>query len=210
MESLGLCFDCNNKKFEELENKKKSEERMMKIFGSIRTMNHYTFQRFKITDGNREAFEKMRNFDSTRDNVYLHGSCGTGKTHLAYAAAKTYALNGKTVVITTPLRLVDAFRTKTESEKEDRFQKFTECDFLLVDDFGISKHTDFSIEVFCEILNRRALQLKNGLVVTSNLSLDRLANKNVDDRVPSRLSGLCSLIEVVGQDFRVQRGGMMD
>ena len=166
-------------------------------------MNHYTFQKFKVTTLNSKAVEKMRNFDCKKDNIYLYGKCGTGKTHLAYASAKAHALKGLETIITTPMRLVDSFRTKSETEKEDRFQDFSECDFLLIDDLGISKHTDFAIEILNEILNRRMLQLKNGLVVTSNLSLEHLANK-IDDRVPSRLAGLCKVMEIEGEDFRIK------
>lgn len=201
----GLCIECDQKKYEEILHKKRMEDKFKRIFGSIKTMNYYTFERFMKTDGNEEAFDACREFEPTRHNLYLWGSVGTGKSHLGYATAKMVALHGGEVIVTTPLRMVDVFRTKTDAEKETRFEEFTECDLLLIDDLGISKYTDFGLEVLCEILNRRTLQLRNGLIVTSNLSINHLAKRNNDDRLASRLTGLCRVLSLSGEDFRVKR-----
>ena len=205
LKDSGVCFDCDQKKFEDFLQKKRMEEKMRRIFGSVKAMNYYTFERFNVNDGTEKAYDNMKNFDARTQNTYLYGSCGVGKTHLAYAAAKAYALNGREVTIATPLKIVDGFRMKNEWEKEDRFKDFTECDLLLIDDLGISKHTDFALEVLSEILNRRQLQMRNGLIVTSNLSLDKLSGKNLDDRLPSRLAGLCEVIQLIGDDFRLRQ-----
>lgn len=204
LKDSGICIACDNAKWLDFNVKKSAEEKFKKIFGSIQAMNYYTFQKFKVSDGNQEAFEKLSNFDSNKENVYLWGSAGTGKTHLAYACAKAYALNGKRVVISTPLRMVDTFRTKSQEEKENHFDNFTECDILLVDDLGVSRYTDFGLEIICELLNRRTLQLKYGLIVTSNLSLDALSNKLKDDRLTSRLAGMCDIIKLSGHDHRLK------
>lgn len=202
-----LCYDCDQESFDKLLLEKINQSRLIRIFGSIKTANHFTFGNFRVNDDNKEAFDFCKDFKSSENNLYLWGPCGTGKTHLAYSVAKVYFLHGRRVVITTPMRMVDTFRTKSELEKEDRMQEYTECDLLLVDDFGISKYTDFAIEVLCELLNRRTLQMKNGLIVTSNLSLDQLSQKNRDDRVTSRLAGLCKVLNLHGADFRTRRTG---
>ena len=199
----GICWDCDDKDRREFAQKKAIEERFKAIFGSVKAMNYYTFGKFKQTEENREAYEAARNFNSQKDNLYLWGPCGTGKSHLSYATAKMYAMNGKSVVISTPLKMVDSFRTKNDMEKESRFQEYTECDLLLIDDLGISKYTDFGLEILCEVLNRRTLQMRNGLMVTSNLSMRDLASKN-DDRLASRLTGLCRIIAIIGTDYRLQ------
>lgn len=198
-----VCYDCDEKRFEKAKQQKRMEEKFQKIFGSVKAMNYYTFEKFKPRQGTGDAFEACREFDSKKHNIYLHGGVGSGKTHLAYATAKMFALNGKAVVVATPLKIVDSFRTKNDLEKEDKFREFVDADVLLIDDLGISKHTDFAIEVLCEVMNRRALQMRNGLIVTSNLSLDKLTDKNKDDRLTSRLAGLCQVIEVTAPDYRL-------
>lgn len=205
LKESGICYDCDQKKYDEIVKAKQLEERMIKIFGSIKTMNYYTFEKFKVTYHNTDAYTACRDFSARTQNIYLCGPCGVGKSHLAYATAKMYALNGKNVVITTPLKMVDSFRTKNDTEKEDRFEEFTEAELLLIDDLGISKYTDFAMEILCEILNRRTLQMRNGLFVTTNLSLDKLTDKMKDDRLSSRLAGLCKVIEIGGPDYRVVR-----
>lgn len=201
----GSCIDCENKRIDEFHKKKRNEERLIKIFGSIKTANCFTFSNFKVLDGNETAYKKCRNFDPAKDNIYMWGSCGTGKTHLAYATAKTHFLHGRKVIITSPMKMVDTFRTKNDLEKEDKMDEYTSCDILLIDDLGISKYTDFAIEIICELLNRRTLQMRNGLIITSNLSLDQMAQKNKDDRVTSRIAGLCLVTNVHGPDFRSTR-----
>ena len=201
----GLCYDCVREKDAKRDARKRAEERFKRIFGTVKAMNYYTFERFQVLPGNSVAYKACKQFNSEQDNLYVFGPCGTGKTHLAYATAKMYALNDKNVVISTTLKIVDTFRTLKDSEKEDRFLNFSECDLLLIDDLGISKYTDFALEVFCEILNRRTLRMRNGLIVTSNLNLDRLASKN-DDRLASRLAGICRVVEVSGQDHRLGTG----
>lgn len=200
----GLCPTCDNKKFEDEKRKRILEEKMKAVFGSIKAMNHYTFEQFKITDGNEQAYNKLHDFNAKVDNVYIYGECGLGKTHLAYATAKSYALNGRDVVVTTPLKVVDGFRTKSETEKEDKFDEYVEAEVLLIDDLGVSKYTDYALEILCEIMNRRTLQMRNGLIVTSNLSLDQVAKKNHDDRLTSRIAGLCSVIHLEGDDYRLK------
>lgn len=199
------CYDCDEIQSKQLADEKRQTDRFQRIFGSVKAMNYYTFQRFMVTDGNEDAYKSLREFESTTDNVYLFGPCGVGKTHLAYSTAKMYALGGKSVVVSTPLKMVDAFRTKTDIEKEQRFSEYVECDLLLIDDLGVSKYTDFALEVFCEILNRRTLQMRNGLIVTSNLSLDLLSRRNQEDRLCSRLYGLCNVIELTGPDYRLKK-----
>lgn len=204
LKDSGICYDCDEAKEKRFFEQKRQEDRFKRIFGSVKAMNYYTFQRFKVTTGNDEAFKRLREFNSEDENVYLFGPCGVGKTHLAYSAAKMYALAGKDVVVSTPLKMVDTFRTKSDLEKEQRFEEYVGCDLLLVDDLGVSKYTDFALEVFCEILNRRTLQMRNGLIVTSNLSLEHLSRRNQEDRLCSRLAGLCDIIELKGDDYRIK------
>lgn len=200
-----VCYDCEELKLKEFESRQAAEFKFKRIFGSIKAMNLYTFQRFKVTMNTSDAHDACRKFDHKKDNLYLWGPCGTGKSHLAYATAKMYAFDGMEVIISTPMKLVDSFRTKNDAEKERLFEDYSGCDLLLIDDLGISKYTDFGLEILCEILNRRTLQMRSGLIVTSNLSLERLAKRNNDDRLASRLDGLCKIIELSGEDYRQKK-----
>ena len=56
-----------------------------------------------------------------------------------------------------------------------------------------------------EILDLRASNYKNGLILTSNLSLEEFAAKVGDDRLPSRIAGLCKVIKIESKDYRISK-----
>lgn len=101
--------------------------------------------------------------------------------------------------------LVNRFRMKTGFEELAEYNRLCDQDLLVIDDLGIAKGTEFMIEVLCEVLNKRFLRGLNGLVVTSNLSLDDLAHKIGDDRLSSRIAGMCKTYELKGPDWRLNK-----
>jgi DNA replication protein DnaC len=74
-----------------------------------------------------------------------------------------------------------------------------------VDDMGSSGDSLYGRYLVEEILDLRDYQDRAGLVVTSPYGLDALAEKFADDRLPSRLAGMCRVIEVAGRDGRLHR-----
>ena len=75
---------------------------------------------------------------------------------------------------------------------------------LVIDDLGIGRDTEFAFQTLYEIVDGRYMAMKGGLIVTSNLSLDDLAAKLGDDRIPSRLASMCKVIRMTGADKRVK------
>jgi DNA replication protein DnaC len=75
---------------------------------------------------------------------------------------------------------------------------------MLLDDLGSEKMTDFLQSNFYEIIDRRLEYRINGLIITSNLSLDQLA-PIIGDRTVSRIMGLVgrkNILEFSGKDYR--------
>ena len=64
--------------------------------------------------------------------------------------------------------------------------------------------TEYSMSIFYEILDGRLMQKQNGLIITSNLSLNELAVKMGDDRITSRIAGMCRVISLGGDDRRMK------
>jgi DNA replication protein DnaC len=73
---------------------------------------------------------------------------------------------------------------------------------LVLDDLGNGPDTLFTRQIVQEILDRRSFRDIGGLVVTTKFSLDQLAAKLGDDSIPSRLGGMCDVIEIQGKDRR--------
>lgn len=205
LKESGICWDCDEKKREESEKKAWINRRIKSIFGSKEAIQWYTLENFDRIPGTESAWEASSRFEPKTDNLYLWGACGRGKTHLAYAVGLKYLLAGKKVENVSVRELFNRFRMRKPDEESAEMAELTSADVLIVDDLGVSKATDFSLELLCEIINKRTLKLKNGLIVTSNLSLDELARKNQDDRLSSRLSGMCQVIEIFSNvDYRAE------
>ena len=69
------------------------------------------------------------------------------------------------------------------------------------------KMTEFLQSNFFEIIDRRVQYRVNGLIITSNLSLDQLV-PIVGDRTVSRIMGLVgrkNMLEFSGKDYRWER-----
>lgn len=47
------------------------------------------------------------------------------------------------------------------------------------------------------------MQETGGLIITSNLSLDNLRARFADDRLTSRIAGMCKILEITGADRRL-------
>jgi DNA replication protein DnaC len=75
---------------------------------------------------------------------------------------------------------------------------------LLIDDLGSEKMTDFLQNIFFEIIDKRWSNMINGLIITSNIDLERLSGV-IGNRTVSRIIGLVgreNIFELGGFDRR--------
>jgi DNA replication protein DnaC len=77
-------------------------------------------------------------------------------------------------------------------------------DLLVLDDFGREKPTDWVIERLYAVVEKRYGELR-GTCVTSNLSLDQLADHGYQALV-SRLTETCDIVKITASDFRPEKG----
>ena len=203
-ESL-VCIECREKALNETDVRKRMFNRMIEIAGSEGMAKRFNLRNFTVFNGLEEVFRLCENFAYKKHNLYLWGKTGRGKTHLAYSLAFEGMRKALKVEVTSFMRLVDFFRAADFIGKQSKFRQFTECDILVIDDMGISKSTDFALEIVSEIFNQRSMKEKNGIIVTSNLDLDDLCRKNQDDRIASRIAGMCKIVECVSEyDYRLE------
>lgn len=118
-------------------------------------------------------------------------------------------LRGPQIAFKNTAELMDdikaSFAEAAEHSKQEIVEAYAGADVLVLDDLGMEKPTAFVRETFDVIINRRWADEKL-TVVTSNLSLARLeAHYEDDGRIASRLAGMCDVIELVGDDRRVQK-----
>jgi DNA replication protein DnaC len=170
--------------------------------GGIKPYREFTFERFQVTDGNRLAVDQAKRFDVGSENLYLWGPCGVGKTHLAVAILREHSAKGATIEFTTPARLVRRMRMKSPEEEQQALDYYVGVNLLVLDDLGMGGETAFARQVLLEILDRRNYRDRGGLIVTSPYPLNLLATRLNDTALSSRLSGMCRVIGIRGNDGR--------
>jgi len=181
-----------NAKVEEY--KKAERERESNLLGGYRAYNEFTLERYDRS----EIIKKCSDYPNI--NLFLWGSAGVGKTHLAAALVR----NRKDHRVVKPQDIFRTMRGCLEvDEEETRRDEFIGCSHLVIDDMGTEKRTDFSYSVIYEIIDGRYMRESGGLIITSNLSLDDLAARVGDDRLTSRIAGMCKIIEITGKDRRL-------
>jgi DNA replication protein DnaC len=171
----------------------------------IKPYREFTFEKYRVTAGNREAFQLAERFDPSTDNLYLWGSCGVGKTHLAVAILRRWFARGASFALVTPSRLLRKLRMRSPEEEQQTLDAFIRVDVLVLDDFGNGGETLFARQTLQEILDGRDHADRRGLVVTASSSPLDLGRNTTHRALYSRLSALCRIVKLSGADGR-QRG----
>lgn len=132
--------------------------------------------------------------------LLLTGSCGIGKTHLAVAVMRELLRIGEGVTFISAsefaLRCQGAFQQ--ESSPDAIIKASLRTRFLLLDDLG----SDGLSRDYVTPLIEAAYNKNRVLIATSNLTLKAM-NAN-SPRVASRLLEMCSVLEFLGDDFRLE------
>ena len=176
---------------------------LVEILGGEKPYREFTFERYQVTTANQLAFERSKNTNPACDNLYLWGPCGVGKTHLAYAVARRGFEESLSVTILWAAQLSRKVRMKDPDQEQDALDRLIEVDILVLDDLGNGTDTAYSRQILQEFLDGRHFRDRAGLMVTSKYSIDQLAAKMADDTIPSRLAGMCTVIQVRGPDGRM-------
>lgn len=176
--------------------------------------NFKNFDEKKNPEAYNQCFGYARNFlDSlkTGRGLLISGPVGTGKTHLVAAIINYIAsvhsdkFTGYlqyTAVTNFLNQLRESYGNKELSTgKIEKRQK--ESALLVLDDLGVEKETDWSVEKLYEIINYRYDE-EMPIIITTNLDILCL-KKSIDERLFSRIIEMCDSVELTGKDYRIER-----
>ncbi len=176
---------------------------LVQLLGGEKPYREFTFERYKVTPENRRAYERFQNFNPATENLYIWGPCGGGKTHLAWAIARRCFEETLSVRILRASQLSRRVRMKDPAQEQAAIDDFVRVEVFVLDDLG--DDTAFARQLLLEIIDSRDFHDHSGLIVTSKYSLDDLATKLADDTIPSRLAGMCQVVEIQDLDHRLDR-----
>jgi DNA replication protein DnaC len=144
------------------------------------------------------AVQVCREYAETFDGwLWLAGSVGTGKTHLAAAIMSQAAERGvlsKYVVAPDVLALIrGGYAT---GQAEDYIDELKNIELLWIDDIGVEKLTEWVEETLYRIVNYRMMNEKP-TIFTSNIRLE-----DMPGRIASRIIGNAQQVWLVASDYR--------
>lgn len=196
------CETCvNNKTIAEYEKAEKERhdawQRKLRAqqLGGLKAFEQFKLEKYT----NKTAIELCAGYPD--NNLFIWGTAGTGKTHLATALLRKH----REVLVVKPQQIYrDCRGIKSGEDEQAAINYYINMPLLVIDDLGVDKKTDFSFSTLYEIIEGRDMACKKGLIVTSNLSLTALSERMGDDRITSRIAGMCKIIELTGKDYRLE------
>lgn len=190
------------------EKRKRDEEIRQRRMTSL-TSDRYIRCTFACDDGRMPAIKRtceryvQKHKDMLESNYGLAfvGSNGTGKTFWASCIANALIDAGATVLMTTLAKLIYEMTSNYGENRDYVMRKVRNVDFLILDDYGAERGTEFSLEQAFEIIDTR-YSVEKPLIITANLTEDALRNPpNINyARSYSRILEMCpALIRVEGE-----------
>lgn len=199
-----VCVSCRS-----AVDKEEKEKEVALRFVSAGIFPKQHTMRFENYEGNEDIVKMLLEFVTIHPvNVYLHGNCGLGKTHLLSALVNECIKEKQSVKyyrITDFLNRIRSIMIDKSSEQADEFIENlikSKKTILLLDDIGVEKVTDVVLEKLYNFFDLIELYERTGVIVTSNLNLQQLAER-LSDRIASRIAGCFKIKQLKGGDNRI-------
>lgn len=167
-----------------------------------------TFANYRRHERNEKAVTYARQVAAgiEKQGMFLTGSTGTGKTHLAIAVLQEWMRNGHTgAFYTVPELMLQMRRLIDENKAEAEYiDRLTAVEMLVLDDLGAEKDSEWVLERLFMIINNRHIHGRI-TVITSNLMLEELEQRGGLQwrRICSRIAGMSRSFRLLGEDMRL-------
>jgi DNA replication protein DnaC len=150
-----------------------------------------------------------------RNGLFLTGTKGTGKTHIAAAIANHLLGNGRPVICMTERNLFAQIQ-KTYSWSNDNGMSeadvrgvYESVALLIIDDLGKEKPSEWTLATLYAIIDGR-YDKGMPLIITSNYDPQNLVrrltpkdgDKSTADSIVDRLNEMCEYIPMLGESWR--------
>lgn len=183
--------------------KQKRYEALLKE-SQIDDLRHMTFESYKPQHPTQKrAYEQI---SAVHKGYYLFGPYGVGKTHLMAATVnRSIGKEIVSVIITVP-KLLDTLRRYGDKDTVAIETLAYEADYLVLDDIGKHKVTDWTEERLFMLIDERYkkyISRKIHTSVSSNLPPEQISN-TIDPAIVDRIRGMCKEVFIDGKSFRTK------
>jgi len=185
----------------------KEESRSIPTLAQCGVDKRYQTSRFENFRGGAKLVAELKRLTLAGQSVLLTGNTGCGKTHLAVAMMVEYLKNGgcDALFITLPdllLEIRSSFYEKTIATEKELVDLYSSREFMILDDLGAEKPTEYTVATLSLILDRRIRQERQ-TIITTNLTVEAIGEYS-GVRIASRISAMES-IKVNMPDYRKMR-----
>jgi DNA replication protein DnaC len=204
LDPSGLCIGCVDDEHAREKRQTELGIYLRKVLGPY-GLARYNFDNFNVDETNEPAFQAAQKFDHHFHNLMFWGPCGTGKTHLAGAILKASAAENLSIQWLNPMYVSRFLRGRWPEDEERFIDSIIHAQVVVFDDIGKARDIETTIRLIYEVLDKRRSMNMNGVIITSNLSLEQIAKAFRDDRITSRIIGACrnNIFMMKGNDNRL-------
>lgn len=148
------------------------------------------------------------NFETKKENLFLSGNVGVGKSFLSCCIAKELLDKGFSVLYFSSSQLFDVLKEHDfgKDSKENLYttkEDIYNCDLVVIDDLGTELTNSYISAKLFALLNERILRNKS-TIISTNLALNDL-RELYSDRIFSRISTKYKLYKLSGPDIRIYK-----
>lgn len=152
----------------------------------------FTFENFVVGRSNEYAYATCKavvskeNLGRLYNPIFIYGTTGLGKTHLLQAVGNECLERGKKVIYATSTNFINDFTSHLTNKTMEKFyEKYRNCDVLLIDDVQFLGKTDKIQEEFFFTFNE-VKEHFGQIIMTSDNPPNML--KGITERLKSRFA----------------------
>lgn len=204
---------CQQEAYEKEEAERKRQEQLLLVSRlkanglQDKSLRDYTFANDKGYNPEiQKAYDYVAHWEEMKEKslgLLLWGDVGTGKSFFAGCIANALLEQGISVLMTNFSRILNTLTGMYSDDRNQFIDSFNKYSLLIIDDLGIERSTDFSLEQVFNVIDSR-YRSKKPLIVTTNLTLEEL--KHPSDlgraRIYDRVLERCVPLKINNQNIR--------
>lgn len=164
------------------------------------TLENYQPTSNELDKAKEKVVEYINGFDGT-NNLLLHGTYGTGKSHLSISVTKKLIEKGHSCLFLSLPKLLTKIRdtyNNNDMTEDKLLEHIRRVDLLVLDDLGAEQQTEWTNTKLFEVMDSRS---GKSTIYTTNLNSKEL-RQQMNDRNFSRLMENTEIIIMNGKDYR--------